>query len=118
MRVRRSRTIYARIRYRLLNVSLGLDWESSLCNDLGFGGLNRTGRSLVVTKHASLLDFERVAVIEGNHPVPGMGSVDAGNAALKFISQLMPDDLLVCLISGGGSALMTAPRIPLEDLQS
>jgi hydroxypyruvate reductase len=74
--------------------------------------------SLVVTKHASLLDFGRVTVFEGNHPVPGLGSVRAGDAALKFMSQLTPDDLLVCLISGGGSALMAAPRTPLEDLQA
>ena len=74
--------------------------------------------SLIITKHASLLRLQPVTVIEGDHPVPGISSLAAGDAALKFISQLMPDDLLVCLISGGGSALMTAPRVPLEDLQS
>jgi hydroxypyruvate reductase len=78
---------------------------------------------LVITKHvdssSTLSEVEgRFTVIEGNHPVPGLGSVNAGDAALMFVSQLTPDDLLVCLISGGGSALMTAPRIPLEDLQS
>ncbi|CAG0969192.1 glycerate 2-kinase [Anaerolineales bacterium] len=78
---------------------------------------------LVITKHAdpsiaSRLRSRRIAVMEGNHPVPGMGSVNAGNAALKFVSQLTRDDLLVCLISGGGSALMTAPRISLDDLQA
>jgi hydroxypyruvate reductase len=75
---------------------------------------------LVITKHATALRLrsERINVIEGNHPMPGLRSVNAGNAALKFLSQLTSDDLLVCLISGGGSALMTAPRIPLEDLQS
>jgi hydroxypyruvate reductase len=74
--------------------------------------------SLIITKHASPLRLEPVTVIEGDHPVPGIASLAAGNAALNFTSQLTPDDLLVCLISGGGSALMTAPRIPLEDLQS
>ena len=74
--------------------------------------------SLIITKHASPLNVEPVTVIEGDHPVPGIASLAAGDAALKFTSQLTPDDLLVCLISGGGSALMTAPRIPLEDLQS
>jgi glycerate 2-kinase len=86
---------------------------------------------LVITKHADpstvlrlrshrpdALSGGRIDVIEGNHPVPGLGSVRAGDAALEFASQLTPGDLLVCLISGGGSALMTAPRIPLEDLQS
>ena len=37
---------------------------------------------------------------------------------MKFVSQLTRDDLLICLISGGGSALMAAPRVPLADLQS
>jgi glycerate 2-kinase len=78
--------------------------------------------SFVITKHASLPRLStrsgRITVMEGNHPVPGMGSISAGNAVLKFVSQLTPDDLLVCLISGGGSALMTVPRISLEDLQS
>lgn len=74
--------------------------------------------SLIITKHASPLRLEPVTVILGDHPVPGMGSLAAGNAALNFVSQLAPDDLLVCLVSGGGSALMTAPNIPLADLQS
>lgn len=74
--------------------------------------------SLIITKHASFLNVEPAAVIEGNHPVPGDASISAGLAALKFVSPLTPDDLLVCLISGGGSALMAAPRVPLADLQS
>ncbi|MBI3162493.1 MAG: DUF4147 domain-containing protein [Chloroflexi bacterium] len=73
--------------------------------------------TLVITKHASPLGLEPVTVIEGNHPIPGRGSLAAGNAALEFLSQLTQDDLLICLISGGGSALMSSPRIPLEDLQ-
>jgi len=76
----------------------------------------RLTAGLVVTKHATALSG--IPVLEGNHPVPGLGSINAGDAALKFVSQLTQDDLLVCLISGGGSALMTAPRISLEDLQA
>jgi hydroxypyruvate reductase len=74
--------------------------------------------SLVITKHASPFNFAPVTVIEGDHPIPGILSLAAGSAALKFVSQLTPDDLLVCLISGGGSALMATPRIPLKDLQA
>lgn len=74
--------------------------------------------SLVITKHAFYLNVEPVTVIEGDHPIPGSASLQAGSAAIKFLSQLTQDDLLVCLISGGGSALMTAPRVPLEDLQT
>ena len=74
--------------------------------------------TLVITKHASSLTVEPVTVIEGDHPIPGTASVKAGKAAVKFASQLTPDDLLICLISGGGSALMTAPCVPLADLQA
>ena len=73
--------------------------------------------TLIITKHASPFNFGPSAVIEGNHPIPGSDSVLAGQAALKFVSQLTPDDLLVCLISGGGSSLMTMPRVSLVDLQ-
>jgi glycerate 2-kinase len=74
--------------------------------------------SLIITKHASPLTVEPVTVIEGNHPIPGNDSLAAGQASLKFVSQLTPDDLLICLISGGGSALMAAPLIPLDELQA
>ncbi len=74
--------------------------------------------TLVITKHASNLTVGTVTVLEGDHPVPGNASISAGLAAMKFLSQLKAEDLLVCLISGGGSALMSAPRIPLFDLQS
>lgn len=75
-------------------------------------------RALVVTKHASRPDFGPASIIESGHPVPDARSQAAGEAALEFVSGLAADDLLVCLISGGGSALMTAPLVPLEDLQA
>lgn len=52
------------------------------------------------------------------HPIPDARSVHAGERAIEFVSSLKEDDTLVCLISGGGSALMTAPLIPLEELQA
>lgn len=71
---------------------------------------------LIVAKYAANAPVS-ATVLEGNHPIPGEASLAAGRAALKFVSQLTPDDLLICLISGGGSALMTAPIIPLDELQ-
>jgi hydroxypyruvate reductase len=51
--------------------------------------------------------------------VPDERSIAAGQATLDFISQIKVDDLLICLISGGGSSLMATPReeISLEDIQ-
>jgi glycerate 2-kinase len=75
-------------------------------------------RALVITKHASEPGSDLFAVIESGHPVPDARSLAAGEAALEFVSTLREDDLLVCLISGGGSALMTAPIVPLEAMQA
>jgi len=82
-------------------------------------------RGLVITKHASSLELQAatatvpdMGIMESGHPVPDARSLAAGRAALEFVSSLREDDLLVCLISGGGSALMTAPSVPLENMQA
>jgi hydroxypyruvate reductase len=81
--------------------------------------------ALVITKHADTSDslranLETVTVIEGGHPIPNIYSLEAGQAALEFVAPLTADDLLICLISGGGSALMTSPQpgVTLDDMQS
>lgn len=74
--------------------------------------------ALVVTKHASVPTSSLLTVMEGGHPIPNADSLAAGEAVLNFVSRLNANDLLVCLISGGGSALMTAPLVPLADLQA
>ena len=73
---------------------------------------------LAVTKFGSGLRREAFAIMEGGHPVPDARSVEAGKRGLELVSSLKEDDTLVCLISGGGSALVTAPYVPLEDLQA
>jgi glycerate 2-kinase len=73
---------------------------------------------LAVTKFGSGLRRETFAIIEGGHPVPDARSLEAGERVLEFVSSLKEEDMLVCLISGGGSALVTAPYVPLKDLQT
>ncbi|MCL4528364.1 MAG: glycerate kinase [Chloroflexi bacterium] len=75
--------------------------------------------ALVITKHASFPLRERITVMEGGHPIPDERSLAAGQAVLDFVSKLNENDLLICLVSGGGSALVTAPRmkIPLEEIR-
>ncbi len=72
---------------------------------------------LAVTKFAARDASGPYPVIEGGHPIPDARSLHAGERVLEFVSSLKEDDTLVCLISGGGSALITAPYVPLEDLQ-
>jgi glycerate 2-kinase len=73
---------------------------------------------LAITKFGAGVSRESYTVIEGGHPVPDARSLEAGARSLDFISPLHAEDTLVCLISGGGSALVTAPYVPLEDLQT
>lgn len=60
-----------------------------------------------------------VKIIKAGHPIPNVNGVKGVKAMFKLIKNLTKDDLVICLISGGGSALMTAPveDITLEDLQ-
>ena len=75
---------------------------------------------LVITKHPSAARLPGWTVLQGGHPVPDESSLRAGRAALDFVGQLGARDLLLVLLSGGGSALMTQPRgaVTLTDWQA
>ena len=64
---------------------------------------------VVVTRYAHSVPTERVRVIEASHPVPDAAGVAATDKILGLAEGLGEDDLLLCLISGGGSALLCAP---------
>lgn len=74
--------------------------------------------ALAISKHASPPHFNLFPVLLGGHPIPDARSVHAGERAIEFVSSLKEEDTLICLISGGGSALVTMPLIPLEQLQA
>ena len=56
----------------------------------------------------------RIAVVEAAHPVPDAAGVDAARRMLALTQGLTADDLVLCLVSGGGSALLTLPAQGLE----
>ncbi|MGQ9365045.1 glycerate kinase type-2 family protein [Azospirillum sp. ST 5-10] len=64
---------------------------------------------LVVTRYGHAVPTERIAVVEASHPVPDAAGEDAARRILDLVSGLGADDLVLCLISGGGSALLAAP---------
>ena len=61
----------------------------------------------------------QVRIREASHPVPDAAGVEATRAIVELLEEADTDDLVVCVISGGGSALLTLPAddITLEDLQ-
>jgi glycerate 2-kinase len=62
---------------------------------------------------------QRIEIVEASHPVPDAAGFDAAQRILKLVHGLTQDDLVLCLISGGGSALLTLPAegLTLEDKQ-
>ena len=59
-----------------------------------------------------------IQIHRGSHPVSSQESVDATTAVYHFLQQTQPNDLVLCLISGGASALLTKPLISLADWQA
>ena len=74
---------------------------------------------LVVTRYAHGLDTAHIRVIEAGHPVPDSAGELAAAEILQRVSELGPDDLLIALISGGGSSLLSLPveGIEMADLK-
>ena len=80
------------------------------------GGLS----GLVVTATGHAVPCERIEVVESSHPVPGEEGRLAAERMLELVSGLGRDDLVVCLLSGGGSALLPLPPpgLTLHEKQS
>ncbi len=57
-------------------------------------------------------------ILRSSHPVPDESSVRAGEEALSLIARCHDNDALFVLISGGGSALLEKPAVPLDDLKA
>ena len=69
---------------------------------------------LVVTPYGHALDCERVTVVEAAHPVPDEAGREAARRIVAAVSGLTDADLVLCLISGGGSSLLALPAPGLE----
>jgi hydroxypyruvate reductase len=74
---------------------------------------------LVVTKHGHGLPLQRIRLVEAGHPIPDESGVRAVQEMRSLLTGLQAGDVVVCLMSGGGSALWPAPPagISLEEKQ-
>ena len=75
---------------------------------------------LVVTRYGYGAACEQIEIVEAAHPVPDAAGLEAAERMLALVQGLTADDLVLCLISGGGSALLPLPLpgITLEDKQA
>ena len=74
---------------------------------------------LVVTRYEHGLPCKHIEVVEASHPVPDAAGRDAAKRMLEMVKGLTEKDLVICLVSGGGSALLALPakNITLEEKQ-
>lgn len=79
----------------------------------------RLERGLVITKYKhSRGPLPGCTILEAGHPIPDENSYRAARAALELCSGLKPEDTILFLISGGGSALFELPKIAPEELSA
>ncbi|MEO9875190.1 MAG: glycerate kinase [Anderseniella sp.] len=64
---------------------------------------------LVLTRYGHSCPCKYIEIVEAAHPVPDKAGFEAAARIHDMVQGLTPDDLVLCLISGGGSALLTAP---------
>jgi hydroxypyruvate reductase len=64
---------------------------------------------LVVTRYGYAVPCERITIVEASHPVPDAAGMAAAQQMMDLVAGLSAEDLMLCLISGGGSALLPPP---------
>lgn len=74
---------------------------------------------LVVTRYGYAVPCSRIEIVEAAHPVPDDAGLAASQRMLEMVAGLGEDDLVICLVSGGGSSLLPLPLpgITLDDKQ-
>ncbi|WP_153954657.1 glycerate kinase type-2 family protein [Cupriavidus necator] len=74
---------------------------------------------LVVTRYGYAVPCSRIEIVEAAHPVPDDAGLAASQRMLELVAGLGEDDLVICLVSGGGSSLLPLPLagITLDDKQ-
>ena len=82
---------------------------------------SRLTQGIIITKyHHAQEDLPRITTYEAGHPVLDENTIIATKACIALAKSLTPDDVLLFLVSGGGSALFEAPKegLTLADLQA
>ena len=81
----------------------------------GYNDLN----GIVITRYGHKRKCENIKIIEASHPMPDKAGLEATSDIINLIKPLKKEDLLIVLISGGGSSLLVSPlkNISLDEKQ-
>lgn len=74
---------------------------------------------VVLTRYGHHSPTNYIQIIEAGHPVPDQAGMDGAKEIYRLVGELNQDDILIALISGGGSSLLTLPQagISIEDMR-
>lgn len=75
---------------------------------------DRISEGIVAVKEGHAVPLRRIRIHEASHPVPDARGVQAAADILMLLAQTQPEDLVIVLISGGGSALLPAPAAGID----
>lgn len=75
---------------------------------------------IAITRYGHGLPTKNIRVVEAGHPVPDEAGESAARDVLRHVAELTADDLLLVLLSGGGSSLLSLPAadVPIADLRA
>ena len=88
------------------SASMALAIEQLLGDRISDGSVN--------TKYGHLAELKRIRLVEAGHPVPDQNGIGGTLHIMDLAQSSGPKDLVVCLLSGGGSALLPLPAAPLD----
>ena len=76
-------------------------------------------QGVVLTRYGHYSPTSHIQIIEAGHPVPDQAGMDGAQEIYRLVSELQAGDILIALISGGGSSLLTLPQsgISIEDMR-
>ncbi|RKT14353.1 hydroxypyruvate reductase [Paraburkholderia sp. RAU2J] len=69
---------------------------------------------MVVTRYGYAVQCDRIEIVEAAHPVPAINGLRGTQTMFKLVDGLNEDDLVICLMSGGASSLLSLPLDPLS----
>ena len=79
----------------------------------------RIGGGIVIVKRGHRVPLKKLEVVEAGHPIPDQAGINATEAIIQLLRRTQQTDLILCLVSGGASALLSCPvaGLSLQDKQ-
>ena len=77
------------------------------------------GGGIIIVKRGERISLDKIEVVEAGHPIPDQAGVNATESIIGLLKQTQKTDLILCLVSGGASALLSSPiaGLSLQDKQ-